>query len=587
VPQRQIRDPKHDREASLGWLAVWWIESFVVHGRGEVIGMPVKYEDEYTAFIVDCYALSQPTGRRFYDSAFFSRPKGCDKSGIAAAIALFEAFGPSRFAGWAEGGETYEFLGRVYTYRKGEPMGRAVKNPFIRIMATEEGQVGNVYDNIFHNLSDEEAPLYALKAYGVDPGKTRIMHEGRIIIQPSTAGSASKDGGLETFAVFDETHLYATPTLREMFRVVVRNLRKRKKVSQTWYLETTTMYAPGEESIAEETYELADAIEEGKVRRPRLFFDHRWADLPELDQLPGENSADYIKRLGDAFTEAYGDAMAWNDLDGLIDGLFDTHQSESETRRYFFNALVSATNAWLQTHEWNHAGLKEKMAEFRRMGTPFKFKPPMKGDIITLGFDGGRTDDATVLIACRVEDRYVWPILILEKPDGPEGKGWEVDRLYVDAKVRETFAKFKVVAFFADPPLWQDYVDAWEKDFGDQLIVKASGKSAIQFWTKNDTPMSKALERFHTAIVTGEVTHCNSKPMTRHFVNARRWKRAGGEVIGKDKKGSRLKMDAAIGATLAHEGAALYTLKVKPDVNTFTPFNPRAATATRSPNRRR
>lgn len=586
MPHRTITAPGHNRERSLGWLGVWWIETFVVHGRGDAIGSEIRYGDEFTTFVVDCYALAEVTGRRLYDSAFFSRPKGCDKSGIAAAIALFEAFGPSRFAGWAKGGETYEFLGRVYTYAKGEPMGKAVKNPLVKVMATEEGQTGNVYDNIHHNLTDDDAPLAVLRAYGVDAGKTRVLRDGRQIIVPSTAGASSKDGGLETFAVFDETHLYNKPELREMFKVVSRNLRKRKKTAGTWYLETTTMYAPGEESVAEETYVLAQLIEEGKVRRPRLLFDHRWADVAELDRITEgdakETEEEYIARLTAAFNEAYGDAMEWNDIEALIDGLFDTHQTESETRRYFFNALVAATNAWVQYAEWNRIGLKERRLEAKKAGKRFRFVPPTKGDVITLGFDGGQSDDATVLIACRVRDRYMWPVFIFEVPDGPEAKGWRVDENEVDKLVRDTFEKFKVVAFFADPPYWQDKIDAWERDFGEALVIKSSGVSAIKFYTKNDAPMSQALERFHTAILGRHVTHGNHLAFTRHLMNARRWPRQGGVVIGKDKKGSPRKMDAAVGACLAHEGTARYEAKMRPAKSgTFTPFNPRGGSSSR------
>lgn len=586
MPQRTITAPGHDRKRSLGWLGVWWIESFVRHGRGDAIGDPISYGDEFTAFIVDCYALAAVTGRRLYDSAFFSRPKGCDKSGIAAAVALFEAFGPARFAGWAKGGETYTFLGQTYTYERGEPMGKAVKNPLIKVMATEEGQTGNVYDNIYFNLSDSDAPLYALRAYGIQAHKTRILDGERPIIVPSTAGAASKDGGLETFAVFDETHLYNKPELREMFKVVSRNLRKRKRNTGTWYLETTTMYAPGEESIAEETYTLALLILEGKARRPKLLFDHRWADVAELERIREgehkETEEEYLDRLAAAFTEAYGDAMAWNDVEALIDGLFDTHQTESETRRYFFNALVAATNAWVQVAEWNRIGLKERRAAAAKEGLRFRFMPPRKGDTITLGFDGGQTDDATVLIACRVSDRYVWPVFIIEVPDGPESKNWRVDEHEVDALVRATFEKFNVVAFFADPPYWQDYIEKWERDFGDRLKVKASGSSAIKFFTKLDTLMAGALERAHTAIVGQHVWHGNHMALTRHVMNARRWRRAGGVVIGKDKKGSPLKMDAAVGMALALEGAARYDAKFGAKKKPYVPFKARGTTPTNS-----
>ncbi|MEW1687059.1 hypothetical protein ACIQOF_21380 [Streptomyces sp. NPDC091265] len=105
------------------------MEYFVVHGPGDVQGMPVSHRDEYTGFVVDCYALGEggkDDGRMMYDSAFFSRLKGCDKSGLCARLGLFEAHGPCRFDGWAEGGEVYRDpwgLDFEYVYEVREPTG--------------------------------------------------------------------------------------------------------------------------------------------------------------------------------------------------------------------------------------------------------------------------------------------------------------------------------------------------------------------------------------------------------------------------------------------------------------------------------
>ena len=73
--------------------------------------------------MVDVYA-HEKAGRRLYDDAFFSRAKGRAKSELAAFISLFEAFGPCRFAGFAEGGETFQWRDFRYEYAPGEPMGR-------------------------------------------------------------------------------------------------------------------------------------------------------------------------------------------------------------------------------------------------------------------------------------------------------------------------------------------------------------------------------------------------------------------------------------------------------------------------------
>jgi alkanesulfonate monooxygenase SsuD/methylene tetrahydromethanopterin reductase-like flavin-dependent oxidoreductase (luciferase family) len=57
MPRAIVRAPGHDRNRSLGWMAVAWMEHFVVHGPGDVQGEPVRHGDEYTGFVVDCYAV--------------------------------------------------------------------------------------------------------------------------------------------------------------------------------------------------------------------------------------------------------------------------------------------------------------------------------------------------------------------------------------------------------------------------------------------------------------------------------------------------------------------------------------------------
>lgn len=559
MARRLLRAPNHDRNRSLGWLAVWWMETFTVRGPGDAQGMPVRYVDEFVGFIVDCYALDE-RGRRLYSSVFFSRPKGCDKSGLGANFCLFEALGPCRFAGWAEGGETYTFLGQTYTYSAGEPMGQPVTAPFVRVMATEEDQTGNVYGAIHFNLTDDDAPLSQLKAYGLDPGLTRVMLPEGGEIRPSTSGSASKDGGLESFVCFDESHLYNTPVLRQMYRTVSQNLPKRGRSAEPWAYEPTTMYAPGEESVAEETYRYADMIQAGKARRARLLFDHRWADL-EVEQLGDEES------LRKAIEEAYGDALEWNSVEDVIDKIFDPRIPPQNAIRYYLNGLSAKRNAWVQPAQWNACRADEDLQD---------------GDVITLGFDGSESHDATALVACRVSDRLLVPLLIDEEPDGPEAKNWIVDREAFDAKVAEAFERFRVVGFFADPPFWQDYLDKWFREFGDQLLVASTQKHPIYFWTKNDVPMSQALERLHTAIVTGQVKWSTrsrfARALSRHVENAQNWVRRGGNVIGKEAKASPLKIDAAMAATLAYEAAAAWTTRGKPlpvEAAAFVPFRVR------------
>lgn len=531
-----VRRSDHDRNKSLGWLAVAWIEYFVVHGPGAITGEPVRHGDEFTGFIVDCYAVGQArrNNHLLYDSVFLSRAKGCDKSGLASRLALFEALGPCRFAGWAKGGEVYEDpwgLGFSHVYEPGEPMGAHPNAPMVRVMATEEGQTGNTYDTIHYNLTDEDAPLSQVP--GVDAGLGGIKLPGRGEIMPSTSGSASKDGGKETFVVFDETHLYNTRELRQMYDTVTRNLRKRKGTDGTWYIETTTMFAAGEDSIAEATYKLAEALNEGKARRERQLYDHRWGEC--------KNLADE-KALFAALVEAYGDAGEWQDFDSLVDEFYDPRKNPEDSRRYFLNTRAAAGQAWVRPHDWEACARTDKQL--------------VHGDMVTLGFDGSIRDDATALVACRLSDGHMSVLGLWEKPEGPAGDGWSVDTADVDRQVAAAFTNYNVVGMFADPAHWQDYLTNWTAEYGDQVKVRATRDRPLSWWTNKHVAMVNATSRLYEAIRSESVTYNPEQDLalTRHVLNAqRRILGRSGVGIAKEYGGSPRKIDAAMAAILAYE----------------------------------
>jgi hypothetical protein len=164
-------------------------------------------------------------------------------------------------------------------------------------------------------------------------GLTRVFLPNHGEIIPSTASDSAKDGGKETFVVFDETHLYVLPGLHRMYKTVRRNLGKRKAATP-WSLETSTMYMSGQESVAEGTHELARLIRDGKTKRARLLFDHREADpTPDL----GDEAA-----VMAGLREAYGPFADVMDLQRILDEIFDPRNDPSDSRRYFFNQANSA-----------------------------------------------------------------------------------------------------------------------------------------------------------------------------------------------------------------------------------------------------
>lgn len=348
------------------------------------------------------------------------------------------------------------------------------------------------------------------------------------------------------FVVFDETHLYTTPDLKRMYRTVTRNLRKRKKIAGTWYLETTTMFSPGDESVAELTYNEAELLKEGRKKRGRhrLLYDHRWGELLDItDEL----------ELRMALREAYGDAALWMDLDGLVDEAYDTRTLEADFRRYFLNARTSASDAWMKEHVW---------AACRRPGKALK-----RRDLVTLGLDGSVRDDATGLVATRVSDGHIELIGLWEKPQDA-GDDWQVDRVSVDAKVAWAMKHFEVCGFYADPAHWQDYVDRWQAQWGEQMQIKARLSRPMEWWTNRITAMAAALERFHEAVEEQRITFTPpedraegsdeanlSHALTRHVLNARRREKRGGMIIGKELPKSPKKIDGCMAAVLSYEAA--------------------------------
>ncbi len=571
MPRTLIRaHSDEEREQSLGWLCVAWLEHFVVHGPGDVQGEPVQLGDEYTAFIVDCYAVQDhPSNNHLrYDSAFLSRPKGTNKSGLGAYLALWEGLGPCRFAGWAKGGEVYEDpwgLGFRYVYAPGEPMGRPVTAPFIRCLATEESQVSNVYATIHYNLTcDQDDPPLSYVP-NVDVGLERVLLPRGGEIRVSTASSSAKDGGKETFCVLDETHLYNTPELKRMYRTVTRNMRKRKKISGTWFLETTTMFAPGEESMAEATYTEAEALREGRKKRGRhrLLFDHRYGECKDL--------ADEAE-LRQALIEAYGDAMAWIDLDSLVDEFYDLRNQAADSRRYFLNARTSSSDAWIAEHEWVACKRSDRRLK--------------KGDLVTLGLDGSIRNDATALVVVGLGPSVRGHIQLLglwEKPEGPAGDEWQVPREEVAVAVATAMRFYNVAGFYMDPAHWQDYCDRFTDQFGEKMRIRATKAKPLEWWTNRPTAMVAALDRFYEAVMGGAVSFTPpddlagreqelALALTRHVLNTRRKPTNAGLQIRKEHQHSERRIDACMAAVLGYEAMSDgVALGIKPSSEVTVP----------------
>jgi phage terminase large subunit-like protein len=512
---------------SLGYALADWIEFYLVHGPGDVQGQEIELDAEMLRFIVCCYAISAD-GRRRFDEVLLSRAKGRAKSEIAGMLVVAEALAPVRFDHFAEEGEVSHW---GYEYQKGEPVGRPVTYPFIRCLATEETQAGNTYANVTYMLSHSErlAEDYPDIDIGNDwQTSTRVFLPDGGEIRPSTASSASKDGGKESFSVADETHLYVLPELRDMYETVERNTMKRK-AAEPWFLQTSTMYAIGEDSIAERTHRNYKA-----GRAPRLYFDHVQAPERLLEDAAYEDPGELKRGL----MQAYGPFAAHMDLDRMVTMAHKPTQDRAKFRRYFLNLPVSLSETWLSKHLWERCALPQQVAP---------------GERITVGFDGSDHDDCTVITCCRLSDGYVFTPtfpdgrpMIWTKWDDGDPDNWRVPRAEVKAGMKHVFATYKVERAYADPPDWRDECDAWAGEFGEETF--------LIFETRIATRMCPALDRLKTATLAGELTHDGNPTMADHVGNAKPERRPSGIAIVKPSQDR--KIDSAVTAALALEARA-------------------------------
>lgn len=498
-------------DRTLGPVVGMWIESNLVHGPGDVQGQRIQLDDEQARFLCRAYELDD-RGRRKIRRAVFSRPKGRAKSEFGAMIACAEAAGPVRFNGWDH---------------DGRPMGRPVQAPYIPIAATEEGQAQeNTYSVIEYMLKN--GPIASRMPLDVGVTRTYLPDGGKI--QAVSAKATSKDGGRETFSLFDETHLYITPELHRLHATIRRNLMKRR-AAEPWCLEPTTMYAPDEGSVAENAHRYALKIAAGELHDPGFLFDHR--------QAPTDFDWDDDEQLRAALVEVYGEAAEWMDIERLLADARDPEMDESDFRRYFLNIPTAGSDAWLPDGAWAACADPGRVVK--------------RGAAITLGFDGSYNEDATGLVGCTIEEvPHLFVIGVWERP--PTARNWVVPRDDVKMAVHHAFETYDVREFPADPPGWREEIDAWADRYGSPPV--------IEYEHNKTTIMAPACKQFYSDVVRHQLTHDGSEALARHIANCRTKDTPDGAYVRKESRHSKKKVDLAVAAITAKDRASLAPVSV-------------------------
>lgn len=534
VAERSVEDfPLDGSIKTLGWGLAEWAEGYLLQPDGDDAGQPFTFTREQLNFLLWFYALDA-AGKFSYRRAVLRRAKGWGKSPFLGAMALGELCGPVRFGGW----DSF-----------GEPIGVTHPMPWIVIAGVSETQTENTFSAI--RAMCEDSAL--VDEHGLDVGKTRILTPSGGKIMPITASSSSQEGARPTFAILDETHHWtASNGGHALARVVRRNLAKARG-GDGRAVETTNAHNPGQNSTAEKSYLTWRAIMEGRARSRDVLYDTRQA--PDNIDLADE------KQVMAGLKAAYGDSH-WVDLERILAEVYDPDTPPEEARRFYLNQIVAAADAWVTPGEW-HANKRDDLAPLK-FGKPTDKRP--SGDMVTLGFDGSLTDDSTALVACRVDDGAVFLLAIWEKPEGPQGNGWEVPKDQVRDAVDYAFSTLDVVAFFSDVAYWETDIDLWRDKYAERLLVKATTRHAVG-WDMRGHQMdtTRAVEALHRAITDkklpwnhhaliagpGSGSLNAEEILTTHFLHARRRINRWGVYFGKESRESPKKVDVVASTVLA------------------------------------
>lgn len=207
---------------------------------------------------------------------------------------------------------------------------------------------------------------------------------------------------------------------------------------------------------------------------------------------------------------------------------------EDAFRRYRLGQWVGIADAWLPWGVW------EQRVHPEGAGLPDD------GTTVCLAFDGSASGDSTALIGCTVEDPpHVFTVAVWESP--PNDPRWRVPRVEVADMIDASMRRWDVIELAADPWGWRTELEQW--------TAKHDGK-VVEWNTAHAGRMAPATDRMYAAIAEGRITHDGNDVLAAHMNHAVAKRTPMGDLVSKDKKESKRKIDACIAAIVAHDRAA-------------------------------
>jgi hypothetical protein len=509
---------------TLGWHIIAWQKRWLQHANGK----PWLDTREQFRFKLWWYALSPEDFIFEFRDGVLQRLKGWGKDPVGATLCATEFVGPSRPTG-----EIAE-PGNEWGIPPGQPLGAPHPEAWVQTAAVSKDQTRNTM-TLFPGLFTKPA----LAEFEIDLGKEIIYaHHGQQRIEAVTSSPRALEGARTTFVLRNETHHWLSNNEgHEMDAVIERNSTKSADGAAR-ALSITNAYEPSEDSVAQRAREAYEAAAAGHSLTSGILYDS--LEAPPDAPLSAEAAPSVIRAIR-------GDSH-WLNTDRIVASILDTRNPPSRSRRFWYNQITAAEDAWTDPKDFDLCEDKTRRVE--------------PGEEIGLFFDGSKSDDATGLVGCRISDGHVLTLGMWQAPPAARRGEWLAPRDRVDEKVDEIFERYEVVAFFGDPShtredetqerYWDALMDDWHRRYGHQLQVHAvPGKQGHAVMWDMVSParteqFTAAAERCVTEIEDHTLTHDGDGRLVAHTRNARRYPNRYGVSLWKGHRESARKVDLAV-----------------------------------------
>lgn len=510
-------------EVSLGWGFMSWCGLWLRGRKG-----PWSFTMEQARFLLWYYALDE-NGQPLYHSGALQRLKGWGKDPLAATVSAGAMFAPTEFDHW-EGDR---------------PVGRENERAWVQVVAVSIEQTKNTM-KLFPSLLPAETRV----RFGINVGKENVWGLGdQRQIQAVTASPLAIEGGRPTQIIRNETQNWLSSNGgHDMAGAIEGNATKAEKDHPARMLDIFNAYKPGQDSVAQRLREavedtFGDPDAENAEDRPKVVdFGVLYDSLEAPPEAPLT-----VDAVPDVVAAIRGDAT-WLDTTRIRKSITNPLNPPSESRRKWYNQITAAEDAWTEPAEIDP--LIDRDVEV------------LPGEEVALFLDCSKSDDATGLVACRIEDGHVFTLGMWQRPPGKRGDGWLAPREEVDRAVTGAFENYRVVGFFGDPShvlddetadlYWDPMFDEWNRRYKRTLSVSAAGtgKGSSVMFDMSDRTNSRAFAGAAAfmleEIKSGAFTWDGDARLRRHFLNARRYPVQGIVSVAKESRESKRKIDLAV-----------------------------------------